>query len=385
MGSACFAQGGAAMTQGGSDTKFALSMLKDLTKSKPSENVFFSPFSVSQALDMALNGAAGSTQSAIESTLNVTGTGHAAINDRSKALLADFNDPKSGVELSVANALWASQTFTFNPTFQAVSKDDYNADTQSLDFMGPSAAATINAWVKNQTKGKIDEIVSARDLMRSDAVLTNAIYFHGAWTEPFEKSATQSGPFKLGDGSMKTMPMMDETKSLSYFETPNFQAVRLPYGPGRLAFYVFLPTSGSNLDSVVSEATPQNWASWTAQMKPHQVHLKLPRFKANTSLLLNDPLTDLGMGIAFTRNADFSKMGQPPSFISKVLHKAIIEVNEEGTVAAAATGITMSPMMAMRVPVIVNMTVDHPFLCAIRDDHTGTILFIGAIRNPEEL
>ncbi len=362
------------------DTDFGFRLLARLAPDKSHPNVFFSPFSISQALTLVWNGAGGATQTGIGNTLGLTGLSPASVNAANGLLLPSLEDPDPQVKLSVANALWIRQGLTFKPSFRQTCRQFYGADTMALNFGDPGAADTINGWVKDHTQGKIDQIVSSEDLESATAVLTDAVYFHGQWTTRFDKVETQEAPFTLANGTQKAVPLMSQGGRFSYLQTPQFQAIRLPYGQGRLAMYVFLPKSGTGLDGFLPTATAAHCDRWLAQMRPTELTLFLPRFHADNRWLLRGPLSQMGVAKAFGA-ANFAPMGLPTSRISEVIHKATLDVDEEGTTATAATAVIMTKSArAVRVEV----RVDHPFLCAIRDDATGTVLFLGAIRDPQK-
>ncbi len=360
---------------------FGFRLLTQLNKATPNSNIFFSPFSISDCLTMVLNGAGGTTQSDMASALGLKDMTLAQINQANGRLLPSLENPDPKVETSVANALWANTGTTFDATFQKQCATFYDARTDTLDFSSPAAADTINGWVKDNTHGKIDKLVSPADLAGSSAVLTNAVYFHGQWTHAFEKSDTENGPFTLAQGGSKTVPLMSRTGNYSYLETPEFQAISLPYGSGRMSMDVFLPKPGRDLSGVVNGLNEKTWDGWIRERKPTEMTIIMPRFKADYAATLNAPLTALGMGSAFSSGADFTPMGLSGSVISQVIHKAIIEVDEEGTVAAAATGVMVTASAEMPPKTV--MRVDHPFFLAIRDNITGTLLFAGAIRDPK--
>ena len=374
----------AAVPEGGnvasSTAAFGLSLMQNPSLSEKKKNVFISPFSISQALSLALNGAGGETQAQIRKTLCLGDVPLEEINKENGKLLPSLKNPDPKVTLSIANALWVNKGETLDAGFQQRCHDFYQAESATLDFSTPSGADTINAWVDKNTQGKITKIVSQAMLQSSPAVLTNAIYFHGQWTDAFAKTNTHDADFTLADGSKKKLPMMVRNGSYSYLATDTFQAVRLPYGKGRIAMYVFLPKASGGLDDFIKSATPSAWDSWMKQMHGAQVSVYLPRFKANYDVTLNDALSAMGMPLAFSQQADFAPMGLPKDFIGAVIHKATLEVDEEGTVAAAATAVVMA-RAALVVPT--EIRIDHPFFCAIRDDTTGALLFAGAIRNPE--
>ena len=362
------------------DTAFGLSLLTVLAKAKPHENIFVSPFSISAALTLALNGAGGTTPSDIAKTLSLQGIPIAEINEANRLLLASFKNPDPLVHLSIGNALWADRSVVFKSDYQAVCQRFYSAKVESLDFASPSSINTINGWVSRQTEGKIESIVKPGDLTGVPMVLTNAVYFHGKWTTPFKKGQTQDGPFAAEDRTKKTLPFMNRTGFYSYAKTDQFQEVRLPYGAGRFALYVFLPRPPYTLDTFLKALTALKWDALLAKMPATEIVLDLPRFRVTEDVTLNDALSQLGMAAAFKPGADFSPMGLQNGAIGKVVHKAVLEVDEEGTVAAA---VSADQMATSALPASSDeMRVDHPFFIAIRDDTSGTLLFVGAIRNP---
>ena len=364
------------------NTDFGFRLLKQLAHETPRQNVFYSPFSVSSVLTLTLNGAGGATHKDMAAALGLSGVTEAQSNHAYALLLPSLENPDPQVSLTIANALWAIGGTKFNPKYQQESQRYFGARVQTLNMAAPEAAATINGWVSGKTHGKIDKLVTPADIAASPAVLTNAVYFHGKWSQPFEKSNTEDGPFTLASGKTKTLPLMSQEASFSYAETPRFQAVSLPYGQGRTSLYVLLPRPGVKAADLVSSLDPASWNETLGTMKRAQVALTLPRFKADFQATLNQPLIALGMGSAFGGGADFAPMGLHGGFIGAVIHKAVLEVDEEGTVAAAATGVAMAGAVAIPLKSI-EMRVDHPFVCLLRDNATGTLLFAGVIQNPE--
>lgn len=363
------------------DTDFGFRLLHQLAAGQPTGNVFFSPFSVSEALLLMLNGAAGQTRQDMAHTLGLGAITQGQVNAANALLLPSLANPDPKVEVSVANALWANQGVAFSPAFQERSRRFYNAQATTLDFGSPAAAQTINDWTSQNTHGKITRLVSQEDIADASVVLTNAVYFHGRWQTPFDKADTERKPFFLAASRTRSVPLMSQDGSYSYLETRQFQAVSLPYGAGRMSLYVFLPKKGTSLNTFVRMVNGSTADKWIGAMKPTEMTVLLPRFRANYEVTLNAPLSVMGMASAFGPGADFSPMGLKGAFISAVIHKAVLEVDEEGTVAAAVTGGEMVAAMPM-TPVVV-MRVDHPFFLAIRDNATGTILFEGVIRDPQ--
>jgi len=361
---------------GAADTAFGLALLQNLAK-KPGENVFISPFSVSQAQMLALNGAGGKTYDQIAAALHTPSIPLEKLNAANAILLSGLQAPDPKVTISVANALWIDHAYQFDPKYQQRCMDYYGAATESLDFSLPASTDHINGWVSDHTKGRIPELVSEGDVKGSVAILTNAVYFHGTWSVEFDASKTTDSQFWANELTAKPIKMMSNDNDYGYLHTDDFDAVRLPYGKGRIAMYVFLPSRKDGLDSLIGSITPSKWSDWIAQMHKRDTLVNLPRFTVSEKVDLTDPLTDLGMPIG--PGADFSPMGLPGAYIHKVMHSTFLEVNEEGTTAAAATADIMT--MSAREPL--NIVVDHPFLCAIRDDQTGALLFVGAIRDPK--
>ncbi|GAB4305023.1 MAG: serpin family protein [Oscillatoriaceae cyanobacterium] len=345
------------------------------------KNLFISPTSISTALAMVYNGAHGETQTAIAKTLSVQGISLADLNQGNAALKASLETGDDKVAIDIANSLWLNKTSSFLPGFIQRAAETYEAKISTLDFTTPQAADVINAWVKEQTQGKIEEIVKEID-PDTIAFLVNAIYFKGKWSEEFVKAETKEMPFTLLDGSQKRHPMMSQSGEYSYYDNEQFQAVALPYGEGRWSFYVFLPKPGVSLDKFYQSLTAETWEKWMQQFRKQPGDIKLPRFKVEYDITLNDSLKAMGMEVAFDRNkADFSGMTEEKAAIDKVQHKTFVEVNEEGTEAAAVTSVGIMPASAPPPPF--EMVVDRPFFAAIRDGETGTILFMGSIVNPE--
>ncbi|MDQ2732385.1 MAG: serpin family protein [Armatimonadota bacterium] len=368
------------------NTGFGFRLFTQLLAKTPGQNVFFSPMSVSEAMDLTYNGAYGTTQTAMAKTLGLDSLTLEAANTASANLLGRLQDPDPSVQLNIANSLWTNKRYPLSQSFLQRDQQFFGAAVGAVDFSSPASANIINAWVNQQTNGKIPTVLSPNDVTAATRiVLANAVYFKGPWTNPFAVDATQKGPFTLADGTKKQVPLMERLGGYSYFETPTFQAISLPYGHQRVRMLVFLPKGANKLDSFLKSLTPQNLQTWSASLNPQQVDLKLPRFKVTYSADLKPPLSELGMGAAFDAHAaDFSEMGLRHLFISFVKHVALMSVDEHGTEAAAATVVHMahsSAVISHPLPPKI-MTVNHPFFCAIQDSETGSILFMGSVVNP---
>jgi serine protease inhibitor len=365
------------------NTRFGFKLFSEVLKQDRQKNVFVSPSSVAIALSMTYNGAGGTTQQAMAKALELKGLSLQEVNQANsdlKALLQQ-SDPK--VELTIANSLWTKQGVNFKSAFLESNKTFYDAQVTTLDFSSPAAPKEINTWVNRNTRGKISEIVDSIDPQQV-MFLVNAIYFKGKWTTEFDKQQTSDRPFFLTNGSQKQHPTMQQRGEYRYFETEQFQAVSLPYGKGRTSLYVFLPKKESNLTAFSKTLTAENWQTWMKKFGKREGLIQLPRFKMEYEIELKKALSALGMGEAFDRQrANFSNLGDVPLSIDEVKHKTFVEVNEEGTEAAAVTsvGIRATSVQVDNQPF--EMKVDRPFFCAIRDNKTGSILFMGSIVDPK--
>lgn len=364
------------------NTRFGFKLFSQVLQQSQSENVLISPTSVAIALSMTYNGASGNTQQAMAKVLELQDMSLAEINRANAALESSLENADPEVKLAIANSLWGNAGFSFRPEFLQRNREFYHAKIATLDFRSPGAPDQINSWVSQNTAGKIPTII---DQINPNQVLflINAVYFKGKWTRQFDKQETRDRPFYLLDGSRKQHPMMAQQGDYQYYETNQFQAISLPYGNGRLSLYIFLPKSNVTLQTFYQGLTPENWNIWMAQFSEQAGSIQLPRFQFEYSTSLNEALQALGMGSAFdAAQADFSGISPEAIAIDQVRHKTFIEVNEEGTEAAAATSIGMT-RAAIRLKQPFQMVVDRPFFSAIRDNQTGTILFMGSVMNPE--
>jgi len=366
-----------------SDNKFGFKLFKEITEEERNKNIFISPLSISMALGMTYNGADGSTQEAMQKTLELSGLTLQEINESYKSLteLLTNLDPK--VKFQIANSIWYRGLFPVEAEFIDINKTYFDAEVSSLNFSAPNASKTINGWVNQKTNGRIEEIVD--DVIHPLTVmfLINAIYFKGTWTYEFDERKTIDDMFTLPDGSKKPCQMMSQENEFQYFENEDFQAIDLPYGDGDFSMTIFLPQWQKDVDFLISELNQENWNQWIGSFHKQELTLQLPKFTLEYEIELNDVLKALGMEIAFnSKEADFTKMYREEEvgmnlYISKVKHKTFVEVNEEGTEAAAVTSVEMRLESAG-----VWMRIDRPFIFAIRENHSGTILFIGKIVQP---
>jgi serine protease inhibitor len=363
---------------------FGLRLLRTLTTGNEAQNTVISPVSVAMALAMTYNGSAGETHLAMMQALRIEALGD-DFNPLNRALLKTIKSADPSVQIAIANALWAQKGFRIAPDFVKAGRTYYGASMRSLDFAGnPSgAAAVINRWVDKATRGKIPVIVDKPD-PNTRLVLTDAVYFKGKWTWPFPKAATAPHDFHVGDGSTIKTPMMRLDHDFECVANDDLQAVRLPYGNQRFVMYVLLPRKQGGVAEMVAKLGELSWHSWTAGLKNQRGLVMLPKFTLTYKAQLNDALKKMGMGVAFTDDADFSRIHPPPPplAITDVEHRTLIKVEETGTEAAAATSVSVGLMMAVARPQPFEMVVDHPFLFAITERQSGAMLFTGVVANP---
>ena len=364
-------------------TEFGFNLFSAILQEADNRNVLISPASVAITLSMVYNGADGETQQAIAETLAIQGLNVEEVNAASASLINALGTSDPNVRVNIANSLWVRQDFPLYPAFVEQVTQFFNAEASNLDFTNPSALEIINAWVAEKTAGKITQMV---DQISSDDVLflLNAVYFKGNWTKAFDPQRTTEQPFYLLNGTTKPHLQMTQDGEYPYYETDQFQAISLPYGDNRLSLYVFLPKQTSNLANFQTSLSAETWSNWMNQFRQRRGSIKLPRFQFDYEARLKSMLEALGMGIAFDRNqANFTQLSPEPTAISRIKHKAVIEVNEEGTEAAAATSIGIQQISARIEPESpFEMVVDRPFFIAIQDNATDAILFMGSVVEP---
>jgi serpin B len=373
----------AALTQG--NNAFAVDLYGQL-RAQPG-NLFFSPESISTAFAMAYAGAHGQTATQMEHVFHYT-LPPERLHPAMGALLTGINAAHPHYELHEADALWAEQGATFLPDFLKTMQDDYSAGLHRVDFEhAPEAArGTINAWVAQETNDRIQNLIGPGALTpQSRLVLTNAIYFKGSWVDPFDANDTESGDFYLSAKQTVKTPLMHRTGDYYYYDGGTFQELELPYKGGDLAMLVLLPKQTDGLPALEKQITPAAVKTRIEKLEyADKVILTLPRFTMTQQFELNGALSAMGMPLAFSGSADFSGMtGKPDFTISAAIHKAFIDVNEQGTEAAAATAVMMTATaMPMQEPPPIVFRADHPFLFLIRDLRTGEILFMGRLQDP---
>jgi serpin B len=363
-------------------------------------NLFVSPYSISTALAMAQAGARGRTASQMAQILHFpapagqTAESSPAGRDQREVasaygrIIKDLNKrgQKGAYTLNVANALWGQKGFGFLKEYLELVRTDFWGQLTEVDFVraAETARKTINTWVEKQTKDKIKDLIPAGVLdSMTRLVLTNAIYFKGNWARQFKKDQTQDGPFTLIGGRTIQVPMMNQTAEFGYMETQTLQCLEMPYVDKELSMIVLLPKEKDGLSRLEETLTSEALSQWMARLFSREVVVCVPKFKVTAQFSLASVLQSMGMSDAFSDSADFSGMdGKKDLFISAVIHKAYVDVNEEGTEAAAATGVVMklTSVGPSETPVF---RADHPFLFLIRDNKSGGILFIGRVMDPK--
>ena len=355
---------------------FSFDLLQQVNADERDANVFISPLSASMALGMTLNGAAGATADEMRHALGFGVMSQQSINEGYRGLIALLRGLDRGTELRVANAIFYRQDFPFERSFLETGKTWFNAEVRGLDFDAPASLQAVNDWVSRSTNTKIPRIIEridAHDVM----YLINAVYFRGSWRSRFYPRLTADASFHALGGATQSTKLMHQKAPLRYFETADFQAVDLLYGNSAFAMTVLLPKPGKDVNALAEGLTDASWSEWTDRFEETEVDLHLPKLRVEYERTMNDDLKALGMRLAF-ENADFTRMSPAGTslYISKVMQKTFVDIHEEGTEAAAATAVVIADRAA---PVPAAMRVDRPFLFAIRERFSGTILFIGKI------
>lgn len=350
-------------------------------------NLFFSPYSISSALAMTYGGARTTTAEQMAKTLHFRLEPqrlHAAQGE----LYRFLNAPgvKREYKLNIANRLWGQKGYTFNPDFIKLTEEVYGAGLKDVDFQNATdeARRTINAWVEEATQDKIKELLKPGILVKDTRlVLTNAIYFKAAWFSPFFEKDTKDGDFHLVGGGTVKAKLMAKYEKLAYGKEDDMEFAVLPYDRHELSMVVLLPKTADAIADLEKNLTAGNLDKWIKQAKVHEVDLKLPKFKMTSEFKLKPALSALGMSIAFSDRADFSGITTREGLmISEVVHKAFVDVNEKGTEAAAATAVIMAPTAVQILP-RATFHVNRPFVFVLRDNQSGSILFLGRVMNPK--
>jgi serpin B len=337
-----------------------------------------SPLSISYALSMTMNGANGDTRDSILKALRLTGLTPEEINGSYKKLTDALLSVDQRIAISIANSVWIENNFVVKKPFIDILTSYYNAGLKQFDILDQTVPGTINNWISDKTNGLIKNMI---DVVPSNTVmlLINAIYFKGKWTSEFDKAKTENASF-YKPGGTASVPMMNQEASFKAYKGDGFLLGEFPYGQGNFAMDIILPDGNDGISGLLPSVTGTNFATWLSQMNEQKVDLSVPRFKYGYKLDLEDILSDMGMGIAFTDGADLSNISDIALLISKVLHQSFIETNEEGTEAAAVTVVVVGTTSVGPSALVFNA--NHPFLYIIRETTTNSILFMGKVADP---
>lgn len=363
------------------DNEFAFKLFKEIHNLAEEDNYMVSPLSVSIALGMTYNGADGATKTAFEETLGFAGFTRHEINVVHGALIEHLLKVDPKVTFEIANSIWVNQDYTLLSEFSDSNAFYYDAEINSLDFYSPGAVGIINNWISDKTHEKITEVLDAIP-PATIMYLINAIYFYGSWQYEFDKK--QSGPmnFTFEDGSSEQVEGMAMTASLPLAYNDKFTAIELPYGNNKFSMMLMLPKDSYNVDDVIGDMNSESWETWTENLVETNLTLRMPKFKYEFKTLLNDHLKNMGLGVAFGGGAEFPLMVEESQnlYISRVIHKTFIDVNEEGTEAAAVTVVEME--LTSIGDNSISITIDRPFIYVIREKTSGALVFMGKVGRP---
>ncbi len=362
------------------NSKFALEIFKQLNKEDADSNVFISPFSISSALAMTLNGAEGTTREAMEEALSYQGISREELNAGYKYLLSRLKELDDEIALNIANSIWIRKDFLVKEEFIDLNREAFSAEVENMDFDNPETVEVINNWIDEATEGMISKMISPPIDQQTIMYLINAVYFKGQWTTEFDPEKTLEGQFKGLDNKKQSVQMMNRTGKTEFVDTDEYKAIRMPYGKEKMSMYCILPKGEHNINEWISAMTLETWNKIRQELEPvDDVIIKIPRFKMEYGIKeLNQALINLGMGEAFSDSANFSSIAEALA-ISEVLHKAVIEVNEEGSEAA---GTTVVGIKVTGIAEPIEFIADRPFMFAIADEE-GNIFFMGKMASAE--
>ena len=362
------------------NTDFAFRFFSQVCNTEDEKpNVFVSPLSASLCLSMITNGASGNTLTEMQDVLGFPASSFSLddLNNYNQKLTTALLDLDNTTQLGIANSIWVKQGFKVYDSFVNVNKQMYDAQVQELDFTSPTAKDVINRWCAEQTNDCIKEVIKVIPA-NARMYLLNALYFKGIWASQFEKSATRQENFTNSDGTQQKVNMMNQTEMFNYTKNSTFSIAELPYGNEAFSMVILLPAGGKTLDESLSELTSENCKEWNSNMAGKQLQVKLPRFRVEYDKTLIDDMIAMGMKDAFDGNkADFSKMSAAELYVGILQQFTYINVDEEGTEAAA---VTVGGMLdSAGLPVTIPFYVDSPFAFMIKEKSTGAILFMGKV------
>lgn len=376
---------GSAETLVETSNSFAVDLFRSIHQEKSEENIFISPLSVDIALHMTVNGATGETKEVMKETLGVANLSDEEVNEAAKLLMEQLLSMDQDVALAIANSIWFRDEYTLQSGFDQLIQDSYDGRIEGLNFNNPEAKSTINQWVEGQTQGKIKNLIS--QIKDSDVMfLINAIYFKANWQYQFDPAKTREASFYLMNETAVPVPMMsNEGAKVNYNYEDELQVVELPYGNGQFSMIVLLPQGGNTVADLINNLTTEQFNNWLQQTDTLTTHLMMPKFKTEFKLNLSDVLKGMGMELPFTADANFgeffNKIPGEKLYMDRVIHQTFIEVNEDGSEAAAATAVAIGlESINLERPSMIRL--DRPFAYFIHEKHTGAILFAGTMINP---
>lgn len=352
---------------------------KVVEKEEQGSNIMISPLSISCALSMTLNGAKGETLEAMLEALRVNGLTPDEINVSYQKLTEALLSVDKRVKMQIANSVWSRDDFPVKEAFIDILETYYKAESLGFSAGDPQAPVIINAWIEDNTNGLIKEMI---DEIPADVVmlLINAIYFKGMWKFQFDENDTDDLPFYKNGDVPVDVPTMSLQEKFMIYRGENFTMAELPYGQGNFVMDIILPDETGGIGTVLETLNETSFNAWVSEARETKIDLYLPRFKYEYKKELKDILTDMGMGIAFTGQADFTNIADYDLCINKVLHQSFIETNEEGTEAAAATVVMIELTSAPSLPAV--FRADHPFIYIIRETTTNSVIFMGLVADP---
>lgn len=363
------------------NSQFAFDIFKSVYSTDTDGNVFLSPVSISTALAMTWNGASGTTKKSMAEVLGFSKIEEVMVNNGFSYLVEMLNRADGGIKVSLANSIWIRDGFEALDSFKNTNSDYFAAEIRNLDFSDPGASDIINGWVKENTEDLIEKIVD--DSIDPDTVmfLINTIYFKGSWQVEFDPDKTYNSDFMIDGKVVGNVDMMSKKGDAIYYDADNYKILSLPYGDGEMSMDLLLPDEDVNIADFINSFNLDKYNNALANLNEnHDVVVAIPKFKTEYEVSLNDALTSLGMGEAFTGAADLTGINENGNlFISDVKHKSYIEVSEKGTEAAAVTSVEIK-LTAVMDPIA--FIADRPFIYTIRDDKTGSILFMGVFDTP---
>jgi len=363
------------------DQQFAFELFREVHELSGEENLMISPLSTSYALGMTYNGSAGDTREAFRQVLHFGDWSDQEVNESYQDLMSQLVTLDEEVQFSIANSIWYKLGYQVLQAFISDNQEYFDAAVEEIDFSAPETLDIINGWIEEKTNGKIKDML---DFIPTDAVmyLINAIYFNATWKYQFDTEETFRDDFILEGGTLHQTDFMQVEGDFNFTRQEDFTAVELPYGDSAFSMVVLLPDPGISTGKLIETMDVASWDSWFETSSLTAVQIQLPKFKYGFKLLLNDPLINLGLGVAFGGGADFSKILPGGGiYISRVIHQTFIDVKEEGTEAAAATIVEIREVSSPSGPPL--FRADKPFLYVIKENSTGAILFMGKVGKPE--